>query len=64
MYRVLDDDGIQISNNTFKTKKQAKEFITWNFSCLARDGFLEDYTLKEYHNECYIEKFNNNNGVI
>lgn len=56
MYRVLDDDGIKVSDNSFKTKKEAKEFITWHYRCLVRDGFLEDTTLAEYHKEILIEK--------
>lgn len=56
MYKVIDDDGVLLSNNTFKTKKDAKEFIIWHFRCLKRDGFLEGYTLRDFQKECLIEK--------
>ena len=56
MYNVLDTDGEPLNEEPIKTKKDAKEFIIWNYRCLVRDGFLEDYTLKEYQNECLIEK--------
>ena len=48
MYNVLNDDGNILNNKPIKTKKLAKQFIDYNYRCLTRDGFLEDYTFKEY----------------
>ena len=69
MYNVLDDDGELLNKEPNKTKKDAKEFIVWNYRCLVRDGFLQDYdgnidTLEDYSNECSIVKINNNNRSI
>ena len=64
MYNILNDDGDILNNKPIKTKKSAKQFIDYNYRCLVRDGFLEDYTFKEYFNECLIEKINNNNRSI
>ena len=58
MYNVINDDGDILNDEPIKTKKKAKEFIIWNYRCLIRDGFLEDYTFKEYFNECLIVKIN------
>ena len=60
MYKVIDDDGEFLSHNSFKTKKDAKEFIVWYFMCLKRDGFLFGQTLKEFQKECFIKKESNN----
>ena len=67
MYNVLDEDGELLNKKPIKTKKDAKEFIVWNYKCLVRDGFLQDYdgnidTLEDYSNECLIVKINNNNN--
>ena len=61
MYNVLNDDGNILNDKPVKTKKEAKEFIIWNYRCLVRDGFLQDYdgnidTLEDYFNECFIVK--------
>jgi len=56
MYQIIDDNNELLINSFFKTKREAKEAIKWNFSCLKRDGFLNDYTFKEYFQECCIEK--------
>ena len=63
MYNVLNDDGNILNDKPVKTKKEAKEFIIWNYRCLVRDGFLQDYdgnidTLKDYFNECFIVRRN------
>ena len=57
MYKVINDDGILLSDELYKTKRDAKEFIIWHFRCLKRDGFLEIDTLKDFmERDCYIEK--------
>ena len=58
MYNVLNDDENILNDRPIKTKKLAKQFIDYNYRCLIRDGFLEDYTFKEYFNECLIVKIN------
>jgi len=57
MYKVINDDGILLSDELYKTKRDAKEFIIWHFRCLKRDGFLEIDTLKDFmERDCYIEE--------
>lgn len=57
MYKVINDDGILLSDELYKTKRDAKEFIIWHFRCLKRDGFLEIDTLKDFmERDCFIEK--------
>lgn len=63
MYNVLNDDGEILNDTPIKTKKKAKEFILWNYKCLIRDGFLQDYygdidPFEEYFNQCLIVKLN------
>jgi hypothetical protein len=57
MYKVINDDGDILSDQFYKTKRDAKEFVIWHFRCLKRDGFLEGDTLKDFmERDCYIEK--------
>jgi hypothetical protein len=56
MYKVINDDGILLSDELYKTKRDAKEFIIWHFRCLKRDGFLEGDTFNDFKKECYIIK--------
>ena len=54
-YKIINDEGEQYTDNTFKYKREAIEFLKYNYNCLKRDGFLEDYNLKEFFNDYYIE---------
>lgn len=54
-YKIINDEGEQYTHNTFKTKKDAKEFLKYNYNCLKRDDFLDDYNLKDFLNDYYIE---------
>ena len=54
-YKIINNEGVLYTHNTFKYKKDAKEFLKYNYNCLKRDGFLKDYNLKKFFNDYHIE---------
>lgn len=54
-YKIINDEGEQYTHNTFENKKDAKEFLKYNYNCLKRDGFLDGYNLKDFLNDYYID---------